>query len=123
MVLYRDMTEPQIHQLRLTSAPFAAIASGTKTIESRLYDEKRRRIEPGDLICFTNTKDSTQNITMKVIGLLRYATFHDLFAHNNPAKFGGDNVTLLERQIREFYSEEDEREYGVVGIEIEVIDL
>ena len=30
---------------------------------------------------------------MKVVGLLRYETFHDPFIHNDPAKFGGESVT------------------------------
>ena len=52
--------------------------------------------------------------------MLRYATFRDLFSHNNPRKFGGDNVEWLENQISEFYSLSDQLENGVIGIEFEI---
>lgn len=108
------------HQLKLATEPFNAIISGNKTIESRLYDVKRQKIQIGDRIIFTNRDNSEQTVTAEVIGLLRYATFRDLFSHNNPRKFGGDNVEWLENQISEFYSIEDQKIYGVIGIEFKV---
>lgn len=108
------------HQLKLATEPFNAIISGNKTIESRLYDTKRQKIQIGDRIIFTNRDNSEQTVTAEVVGLLRYATFRDLFSHNNPRKFGGDNVEWLENQISEFYSIEDQKIYGVIGIEFKV---
>lgn len=108
------------HQLKLATEPFNAIISGNKTIESRLYDTKRQKIQIGDQIIFTNRDNSEQTVTAEVVGLLRYATFRDLFSHNNPRKFGGDNVEWLENQISEFYSIEDQKIYGVIGIEFRV---
>jgi len=107
-------------QLKLATEPFNAIISGNKTIESRLYDTKRQKIQIGDRIIFTNRDNSEQTVTAEVVGLLRYATFRDLFSHNNPRKFGGDNVEWLENQISEFYSIEDQKIYGVIGIEFRV---
>ena len=108
------------HQLKLATEPFNAIISGNKTIESRLYDTKRQKIQIGDRIIFTNRDNSEQTVTAEVVGLLRYATFRDLFSHNNPRKFGGDNVEWLENQISECYSIEDQKIYGVIGIEFKV---
>lgn len=108
------------HQLQLATAPFNAIVSGAKTIESRLYDEKRQRIQIGDTIEFTNREDPKETISVKVIGLYRYAAFRDLFSHNDPAKFGGESIKWLENQINEFYSIGDQQEHGVVGIEFEL---
>jgi len=62
-----------IHKLRLSEEPFAAIVSGHKTIESRLYDTKRQKIQIGDRIIFTNRDNSEQTVTAEVVGLLRYA--------------------------------------------------
>ena len=107
-------------QLKLATEPFNAIISGNKTIESRLYDTKRQKIQIVDRIIFTNRDNSEQTVTAEVVGLLRYATFRDLFSHNNPRKFGGDNVEWLENQISEFYSIEDQKIYGVIGIEFKV---
>ena len=108
------------HQLKLAAEPFDAIVSGNKTIESRLYDAKRQKIQIGDRIIFTNRDNSEQTVAAEVVDLLRYATFRDLFSHNNPRKFGGDNVEWLENQISEFYSIEDQKIYGVIGIEFKV---
>ena len=109
------------HQLTLATEPFNAITSGNKTIESRLYDEKRQKIQIGDQIIFTNRDNPSQTATVKVIGLLRYATFHDLFSHNNPRKFGGESVEWLENQINEFYSLHDQKQNGIIGIEFELM--
>lgn len=109
------------HQLTLATEPFNAITSGNKTIESRLYDEKRQKIQIGDQIIFTNRDNPSQTAAVKVIGLLRYATFHDLFSHNNPRKFGGESVEWLENQINEFYSLHDQKQNGIIGIEFELM--
>lgn len=116
------ITVMNAHYLQLTTIPFDAIASGVNTIESRLYDEKRQTIQLGDTVIFAHRKDPSQTVSVKVIGLLRYETFHDLFSHNGPAKFGGESVEWLENQINEFYAVEEQKQYGVVGIEFERID-
>ena len=45
------------HEMKLHSSPFEMIKSGKKTIELRLYDEKRQLIKEGDIIIFTNTSN------------------------------------------------------------------
>lgn len=109
------------HQLQLTAIPFEAIVSGRKTIEARLYDEKRRAIQIGDTIVFTNRENTHQTVSVKVINLLRHETFHNLFSHNDPTNFGSDSVGWLENQINEFYSIEEQEQSGVIGIEFERI--
>ena len=42
--------------MNLAPSPFEMIKSGAKTIELRLYDEKRRAVKVGDTIEFTNTE-------------------------------------------------------------------
>ena len=39
-----------IHKMNLAAEPFEQIASGRKTIEMRLLDEKRQKLMIGDLI-------------------------------------------------------------------------
>lgn len=109
------------HELKLATEPFNAIAEGRKTIESRLYDDKRQLIQLGDIITFVNREDTEQTIRVRVIGLLRYETFDSLFTHNDPARFGGLDKNWLLNQIHEFYSEEDEAVNGVIGIQFEIV--
>ena len=42
-----------VHQIKLNESLFERIKNGTKTIEFRLYDEKRRKIKLGDKIEFS----------------------------------------------------------------------
>lgn len=107
------------HQLQLATEPFMAIVAGEKTIESRLFDDKRKTINLGDEIVFINREDPAQTVLVNVVGLLNYRNFHDLFSHNDPRKFGGETAKWLEKQINEFYSTDDQALYGVIGIEFE----
>lgn len=111
------------HTLHLAAEPFQAIRSGNKTIESRLYDEKRQRINVGDALIFINRKAPEQKVEARVIKLLRYATFEELFTHTTPAQFGGPSVTWLLDQIQAFYNIEDQHRYGILGIEFQLIEL
>lgn len=43
------------HTMKLQPSPFERIVSGQKTVELRLYDEKRRQIRSGDTIRFIKT--------------------------------------------------------------------
>jgi ASC-1-like (ASCH) protein len=110
------------HQLRLVTTPFSAIRNGKKTIEGRLFDEKRQTIQPGDEVEFTNREHPDEKIIVKVVGLLRYQNFHDLFSRSDFRKFGGESVEWLEDQISEFYSTEQQAKNGVIGIEFELVD-
>ena len=111
----------RVHSMKLTQLPFTLIAHGSKTIESRLYDEKRQAIELGDTIIFSLLEDETRILTTQVVGLLRYANFHDLFTCNDPNKFGGSTAMELETQIAQFYSDALQQKYGVIGIELRLI--
>lgn len=106
------------HEMKLQPVPFATIKNGTKQIESRLFDEKRRQIQLGDTIIFKNTDNLDEFVETRVIGLLRYPTFTCLFSDFQPSLFGGESVQGLEDQIYSFYSKEDEVKYGVLGIRI-----
>jgi ASC-1-like (ASCH) protein len=109
------------HHMNLASEPFNKITSGEKVIECRLYDEKRQRISVGDHIVFSENDKPENTVTTLVTGLLYYHTFEELFADNDPALFGESSREFLLNQIKQFYSDEDEAKYGVVGIQIEVI--
>lgn len=110
------------HTLQLAAAPFQAIRTGNKSVESRLYDEKRQKIDVGDALVFINRAAPEQKVQAEVIGLLRYATFEELFTYNTPAKFGGQSTAWLLDQIQEFYSNEDQQKYGVLGIEFQLVE-
>lgn len=112
----------QQHQMKLSTEPFNKIASGKKVIESRLFDEKRQKISIGDQIVFSENDKTENSITTVVTGLLHYQTFKELFADNEPALFGEESRDFLLNQIKQFYSDEDEQKYGVVGFCLQLVD-
>ncbi len=112
----------QQHQMKLAPEPFNNIASGKKVIESRLFDEKRKQIIIGDRIVFSENGKPENSITTVVMGLLCYQTFQELFADHDPALFGEESRDFLLDQIKQFYSDEDEQKYGVIGVRFELLD-
>lgn len=112
------------HIMRLNPLPFKMIASGEKTIELRLNDEKRRKLNRKDLITFVNTEDSIKTITAEVIDIYKYKSFKELYAVLPLLKCGytkEDVKTASPEDMLAYYSAKQQEKYGVLGIEIKVI--
>ncbi len=108
--------------MALAPAPFAMIASGKKTIELRLYDEKRQKIKVGDEILFVNTGNEKE-VRAKVLGLNIFPSFAELYAALPLLRCGYTEETLATaspKDMEKFYSPERQRQYSAVGIEIEL---
>ena len=69
-----------IHKMKLKESPFERIKNGTKTIEFRLYDDKRKKVKIGD------------------------------------------EIEIKTKSMYRFYSKEQEKQYGVVGIKIKILN-
>ena len=100
---------------------FDFIKDGTKQIELRLYDEKRQSIQLGDIIEFAKSDD--EKFKAEVVGLLRYSSFADLFEDFDISILADSSMTKQEllEVLGEFYSEEKQAEFGVIGIRIKII--
>ncbi len=109
-----------VHYMGLQPKYFDYIRNGTKRIELRLYDEKRKQVCIGDIIEFSNGKDTVQ---VKVIGLLRYDTFENLFNDFDISVLSDVSMTKGELLgvMEEFYPMEKQKDFGVVGIRFELI--
>ena len=109
------------HEMGLQSKYFDYIKNGTKRIELRLFDEKRRRINIGDTIEFTNPDG--EKLLVKVVGLLRYGSFEDLFKDFDISILADASMTKQELLdvLNGFYPLEKQNEMGVVGIRVEVM--
>ena len=109
------------HEMRLHDAPFKLIQNGTKTIEMRLYDEKRQEIQVGDEIEFTN-RITDEKITTKVIAMHIYSSFADLYRDYDKVSLGyNKDEDANPSDMEQYYSKEEQEKYGVVGIEIQLI--
>ena len=100
------------------------IKSGKKTIELRLYDEKRRRISVGDEIEFVSMEDESQTLHCKVENMHIFPSFDALYQHLPLLQCGyteKDIGAASPFDMEAYYSQEQQARYGVVGIQIKLI--
>lgn len=107
-----------IHKMKLQESPFERIKNGTKTVEFRLYDEKRRKIKIGDQIEFSKLPDLQETILVDVLDLYREDTFENLFKKLFTDE---DEIKKKTKSMYQYYSPDEEKQYGVVGIKISLI--
>ena len=108
------------HYMKLDPSPFEMIKSGKKTIELRLFDEKRQKINPCDIIEFTNTQTG-EVITAEVVGLHHFDSFKKLYGSLPLTKCGYTNDDVDNAHYTDmnaYYSDEEQEKYGVLGIEL-----
>lgn len=112
-----------LHTMKLKQEPFEKIRNGTKTIELRLYDEKRQKVRTGDFIEFSLIGSSEKKLLTKVIALHCFESFQELIKTVPQEKYGySSDETVSPDFMNEYYSLEEQAEFGVVGIEIELAD-
>ena len=110
-----------VHSMHLDEQYFRKIVSGVKTIEMRLYDERRRAIRVGDVIRFDSDVGSVQVV---VRALHVFSDFAELYGKLDLTKCGYSREELASASPDDmlvYYSLEQQRKWGVVGIEIELI--
>ncbi len=109
------------HSMKLRRRPFEYMRSGRKTIELRLYDEKRRKIKVGDVIRF-DLADGNESFTVEVVGVYPFENFKALYENLPLEKCGYDDPSMAKWQdMEEYYSQEEQTQFGVVGIEVKRI--
>ena len=107
------------HRMRLVDFAFRAIKNGEKDIEVRLNDEKRQLIKIGDIIVFEHM-DTKEIIKVKVVNLYKYDSFSELFNLFDHKRLGlkdDDDASIMDK----FYTKEEQKLYGALGIEIKLI--
>ena len=109
-----------MHHMKLNPTPFEQIKRGAKTIELRLFDEKRQTIKEGDTIVFSNT-DTGETLYTTVLRLHRFDTFAALYQALPLLSCGYTKETVASAHpsdMEHYYSAEEQQRYGVVGIEL-----
>lgn len=110
-----------IHRMNLQTNSYNFIKDGTKRIEVRLLDEKRQKIQLGDIVEFYNSKGEI--IGARVTGILKYRTFEELFRDFDVSILADKSMTKddLLKTLEKFHDKEKQLSYGVVGIRFEVL--
>ncbi len=109
------------HEMKLHNEPFEKIKNGTKTIELRLYDEKRQLLKIKDKIEFTN-RQTLEKLLVEIENLYKYPSFEELYKHFNKISMGyNEDETPNPKDMEKYYSKEEQEKYGVLGIKIKKI--
>ena len=102
---------------------FEVVKYGTKTVEVRVNDEKRRKLKIGDKITFLKRPDDIEKMDAVIEDLVYYKDFFELVKDYTMDELylkdysKEDFINLLKR----FYSDEEINKYGVVAIKFKII--
>ena len=108
--------------MHLKKDPFEKVKSGSKVVELRLYDDKRKALNVGDTITFVLLNDETKKIKCEIVNLLVYDNFEELFADYDPVELGyNEGEKSNAKDMEKFYSRKEQEENQVVAIEFEII--
>ena len=108
-------------EMNLHDEPFRLIKNRTKTIELRLNDERRKGLKIGDTITFTN-RTTLETMVVKVLNVYEYPNFEELYKHHDKVSMGYNiNDIPNPHDMDIYYTKEQQAQYGVIAIEIEVI--
>ena len=94
------------HEMDIWHDSFVKIKEQTKTIEMRLFDEKRSLISTGDTIIFTDTSNK-EKIDCMVINMYRYLSFEELYQHHSKVSIGYNKDEIANpKEMLMYYSNE-----------------
>lgn len=112
------------YTMKLFEKPYRDLKKGKKTIELRLYDEKRKCICEGDIIVFYLYGRVDRFIKTRVIHIYKCRSFAELYKELPLEKCGYSEEELKNADptdMNEYYSVEEQVKYGVVGFEVEIL--
>lgn len=108
------------HYMTLHNDPFEKIRTGTKTVEMRLFDNKRRAINVHDTITFTNVLNGEQ-LTVQVTDIRTFATFDELYNAFDKVAIGYNTQDVANPDdMLAYYTAEQIAKFGVVAICVKV---
>ena len=113
-----------VHNMKLHPRPFEMIRCGLKRYELRLFDEKRQKIKPGDLILFTNSNDVDKQIQVSVLSVQIFPDFEALYRALPISACGYLPDELKDasaKDMQSYYSREQQEKYGVIAIEVKLL--
>ena len=108
-------------KIHLDSDIFEIVKKGSKDIEVRLNDEKRKKLQVGDTLIFFKRPLEDESITKKVKLLEYYNSFDEVVAHYDMERIylKGCSKELYLKLMGRFYTKEEQDKYGVVAITFE----
>ncbi len=110
-----------MHKMSVKEKYYGLLKSGIKTIELRLLDDKRQKIKIGDVIEFSNASNTNEIFFAQVIDLYKAPDFETLCLKIAVQQVGFLSQDELLKSLEEFYSIQQQKKFGVVGIEVKIL--
>lgn len=114
------------YTMRLSAKPFKKLAGGSKKVELRLYDEKRKQLRVGDTITFFSTNDPNSSIQTRITGLYLFDSFEELYKNIPIEDLGYDEEELPQASPNDmdaYYTPEEQAKYGVIAIRLSLLSI
>ena len=109
------------YYMHLNEEPFEKIKNGTKTIEMRIYDDKRRKMHKGDIIEIEN-RSTGEIMTVEILNMYVLSSFREIYAKWNKVALGYNEEDIAKPEdMEQYYPKEEIDENGVVAIELKVV--
>ena len=108
------------HTYNLQDTPFLWIRDWSKTVEIRLFDDKRKQLWLLDTIVFKNVEFGS--IEKSVVGLTYHKSFEALINHYPDGTFWPIEKTDLISKLYTFYDKTKETELWVLAINLDDIE-
>ena len=108
-------------EFHLNNDIFKIVKSGTKHIEVRLNDDKRKKLKVGDDLVFLNQSNEDKKINAIIKGLKYFSSFEDLVDYYRIDEIYKEDSSKEEflKIINKFYSNAEVKKYGIVAIDFE----
>ncbi len=113
-----------LHRMRLEPGPFRRMEEGRKIWELRLWDEKRRRIHAGDVICFESREDDTDTLHTLVREIRVFPSFAELYRAVPLTEIGytpEEALTASPSDMDRYYSPEEQARWGAAALRLELL--
>ncbi len=120
-IIYKKAEKIMRHTLGVQAKYYDLIRSGEKIFEGRLNDEKRRQIAIGDIITIKKDPERVESFDVRVVDKICFANFYDMAKSLgcDGLGFKGLSAEQVAEIYREFYSNDKQKEFGVVAIKVE----
>ena len=109
--------------IHLDNDIFENVKHGTKNVEIRVNDEKRRQLKIGDKITFLKRPDDTESMDAIVEDLKYYKNFKELIDDYTVEELYSKEYSKVELLLllKKFYSDEEIDKYGTVAIRFKIV--
>jgi len=102
---------------------FTLISMGLKTVEGRKNKGRFKEMKPGDIVEWTNDDFMPRSVKTRIVGKAKYNTFEEYLVSEGLDKCL-PGMPDLEHGLSvyfKYFTKEDEKEFGVIAIRLELV--